>query len=104
MRIEAKYRLAVLVVLAGILGVSALFLRLARSLGQSQVSLSNLPASVVRAVAERAGSAIVLVQIDERETPCGRRTFVVHLEHPSGSSERLWLAEDGSDWSFARRR
>lgn len=97
MQSDTRYRFITLLVGLGVIAVVLLFLALVRVAADAHVDLDQLPAPVLGALRERAGDETTLVQVFRGSTP-NDRTYHIVLELPDGSSERLWLGENGSEW------
>lgn len=97
MQRDTRYRLITLLVGIGILVVVFLFLALVRIAADAHVDLDQLPPPVLQALREHAGDDPTLVQVFRASTP-NTRTYRIVLELPDGSSQRLWLAADGTPW------
>lgn len=92
-----RYRLITLLVVLGVLGGLFSFLALVRVAADAHVDLDDLPVPVLHALRERAGEEVALVQVVRGATP-DARTFRIVLELVDGSTERLWVAADGTPW------
>lgn len=97
MQSDTRYRFITLLVGFGFIAVVLLFLALVRVAADAHVDLDQLPAPVLETLREQAGDETTLVQIFRGSTP-NVRAFHIVLELPDGRSERLWLAEDGTEW------
>jgi hypothetical protein len=92
-------RFKLLALLAGVVlvGGSSLFTTTARWYARQAVAWHELPPPVRDSLLGHVGTAVV-VEIERGPSAGSQPTYRIRVSAPDTPTQRLWLAEDGTQW------